>query len=90
LLKDDPHHDPRPLERWLAAANLRICDDMPSSFNSPTMAIDLRFHADGPHYALYAMPLQLQQSFRVIDHAFVAPVPVGSFMFFIHLPHGRF
>src|SRR6266404_718000 len=58
LFKDDPHHDPRPLERWLAAANLRICDYMPSKLNSAVVSVCFRLHTDATQYAPDALPLQ--------------------------------
>src|SRR6266487_5554506 len=58
LFQHDPNHDASALERRLAAANLRICDDMPSQLNSVALPICFRFHADAPYYA--PAPTRLQ------------------------------
>jgi len=58
LLKDDPHHDPRPLERWLAAANLRIGDYMPPKLNSAVVSVCFRLHADATKYGTARTRLQ--------------------------------
>jgi len=50
LFEDYPHHNSRALERRLAAANLRIRDNMSSQLNSAMSGL-FRFHADACHYA---------------------------------------
>ena len=51
LFQDNPHHDACSLERRLAAANLRIGNNMAPQFDSPAGCTCLRFHVDAPHYA---------------------------------------
>src|ERR1035437_3960271 len=51
LFEDNPHHDARPFERRLPAADLCICDNVPPQLNPVTLAISVRFHADAPHCA---------------------------------------
>lgn len=45
LIQDDPDHDARTLERGLAAADSRICNNVPSQFDPAVLSISLRFHA---------------------------------------------
>src|ERR1039457_449384 len=59
LFEDKPHHDARPFERRLPAADLCVCDNVPPQLHPVTLAISVRFHADAPHYAPAQTPLQV-------------------------------
>jgi hypothetical protein len=58
LLQDNPHHDPCPFERGLAAANPGVRHNMPAQFNPVVLPVCFRFHADAPKYAPAQTPLQ--------------------------------
>jgi len=45
LFENDPHHDPRASERWLAAADFRVGHDVAPQLDSMNSTVRLRFHA---------------------------------------------
>jgi len=64
LFQDNPHHDACAFERRLAAANLRVGDDMAPQFDSPADFTCLRFHINASHYAPAGERLQAVRDSR--------------------------
>jgi len=58
LIENDPYHNARASERWLAAADFRVGHDVAAEFDATGLSIRLRLHASAMDYAAANAGLQ--------------------------------